>query len=1224
MSGQMTGFTPAQFAAITARGGNLLVSAGAGSGKTRVLVERLLRYVSEDEDGCDITGFLIITYTRAAADELRSKIMEAISERLAAEPDNRRLRRQAALCMGAHIGTIHGFCADILRENAQLCGLSPDFRVTEESEVALLRDKILEELLDSRYETIGESPDFALLVDTMSAGRDDMKLKRIVLDAFARLQSHADPGKWIREQCASLEAAEQSDASETIWGRVLMEDASGKAVYWHGVLRDLQSEMTASSDFEKAYGASVASSVDGLGCFIAALGGDWDDARSCACIDFPRAKSVAGYDDLKEIRTRCRDALKKVAAVFECASADLMEDMAAVRPAVTALLDLVLQFDGAYAAAKKKRGLVDFTDLEHLTARLLTNFETMAPTEIAAAVSRRYREIMVDEYQDVSRVQEHILRAVSATGGNLFMVGDVKQSIYRFRLADPTIFLSKYKSYQDLPQAIGEGSSGAEAVTSDGGRRVLLSTNFRSRAGILDAVNFIFKNVMSEEFGEMAYTEREYLTPGRSDPETAEPAVELDVLDMCGIETAEDEEDPEKTEVEASFVAKRIEELLKSGMTAPDGQGGSRPLTSGDFCILLRSVRDKAAAYEKALAERSIPASLPGGEDFFGSVEVSVAISLLSIIDNPMQDIPLIAVLQSPVYGFTPDELAQIRLSDKNADFYGALVKASERNPKAEAFLRELDALRQTAPDMQADRFLWHVYEKTGMLGVMGALKNGALRRNNLMRLLELAVRCERSGYRGLFGFVTLLRRLIENGEEPFGSGEAASGDAVRIMSIHKSKGLEFPIVILADTAKRFNKKDATGPLLIHAELGVGAKRTDLRRRIEYPTLARVAVAKKLTQEMLSEELRILYVAMTRAREKLIVVATFADAGKELSKLEKDAAACGPRQCFAPQVLENASGLAGFILLPALLRPEASCLRLNNDRLCAEAGAPWDIRRVEISQAPKYAGRTAPETARPESARQPTARQPTARSEDVEALRRNLAYVYPYLEAASIPSKLTATGLKGRFADVEAAEEAESPDYVKKQRAPALRPAFIVERKTLTRAERGTALHLAMQYIDYEKCLTPEGVRGELRRLGEMSFLSAQQAGAVDPDKISSFFASPLGRRVRQAHKLYREFKFSLLVPAKTYYPDIRTGDTDEILFQGVVDCWFEEDGALHVIDFKTDEVTEETLEEKKRLYAAQLQAYGAAMERITGLPVSSRCIYFFALGEAAEIDGTT
>ncbi|SHH95285.1 DNA helicase/exodeoxyribonuclease V, subunit A [Sporobacter termitidis DSM 10068] len=1191
MSG-ISEFTPRQLAAIETRGGALLVSAAAGSGKTRVLVERLLRYVSGREDSCDVTDFLIITYTRAAASELRSRILDELSEKLALEPDNRHLRRQAALVYEASIGTIHGFCTDILRENAHLAGLTPDFRVADESEAAIMKDKVLEDLLDRRYETVAETPGFALLVDTMSAGRDDKRLKEIVLETYAKLQSHAAPQKWAEEQLEALDTGALRDASETVWGRFLMDDARKKALYWRGVMRRLRSETTAHPDFEKAYGDSIGATLDGLELFASALSRTWDEARGCANVDFPRAKNVKGYEDLKEIRTKCRDALKKLAAVFECASEGLLEDMAAVRPAVTELLKLVLEFDKAYAEAKKKRGLVDFSDLEHLAARVLTDFETGAPTETALAVSRRYREIMVDEYQDVSRVQELIFNAVSRGGENIFMVGDVKQSIYRFRLADPTIFLAKYKSYKD-----------AEEAEPGEGRRVLLSTNFRSRAGVLEAVNHVFKNVMSEDFGEMAYTEREFLYPGRTDGESPEPAVELDVLDMRGIETEEDEESPEKTAVEADFIAARIAEMLQSGTPVPDGKGGTRPVACGDFAILLRSVKDKAALYEKALADRDIPAALPGGEGFFASLEVSVTLSLLGVIDNPMQDIPLIAVLRSPVYGFTPDELAVIRAADKSADFYGALVKAAETNDKCRAFLDALASFRLIAPDMPADRFIWHVFNKTDMLAVMGALRGGGGRRSNLMRLVELAVRCEAGGYKGLFGFMTLVRKLMEKGEEPFGSSETPSGDAVKIMSIHKSKGLEFPVVFLADTTKRFNKKDAAAPLLIHAALGVGAKRTDLMRRIEYPTLARMAVARKLNQEMLSEELRVLYVAMTRAREKLVVVSTFADADKELLKLSKDAVAP-----VAPQVLENAAGMASLVLLPALTRPEAECLRLAPVPLSTDCGAPWDIRKIVITEAPAARRRKA----------LPAEPHIAARAEDVAALRRNLDYQYPYIKAAEIPSKLTATGLKGRFADFEAAEEAAQLHEAARHRPPAERPAFITRRTALTPSERGTALHLAMQFIDYDKCGDLESVREELRRLREKSYLSAKQADAVDPAKLLAFFDSPLGKRVMGADRLYREFKFSLLVRADAYFAD---GGDDELLFQGVVDCCFEEGGALHVIDFKTDHVTPETVAEKTRLYAPQLTAYARAMERIVGLPVRSRLIYFFALDAVAEVE---
>jgi ATP-dependent helicase/nuclease subunit A len=1207
MSVRRQEFTPDQLMAVETRGSALLVSAGAGSGKTRVLVERLLRHISGGADDCDITEFLVITYTRAAASELRSRILDEISERLASQPDNRHLRRQAALVYEAKIGTIHSFCTDILRENAHKAGLSPDFRVADESEAGILKDKVLEELLDSRYETMEEASGFQLLVDTMSAGRDDKKLKEIVLETHSKLQSHAAPEKWIAAQMKTLDAVALDDVSETVWGRFLMDDAQKKVSFWLGVMERMQEEMRLCPDFERAYGDSIAATVDSLARFEKALEGCWDEARLLACVDFPKAKNVTGHEDFKERRKKCKKALEKLSELFECDSAALLEDMGAVKPAVAELLTLVTEFDRAYANAKKKRSLVDFSDLEHLSARILTDAETGRPSDTARAVSRRFREILVDEYQDVSRVQELIFGAVSRDGSNLFMVGDVRQSIYRFRLADPTIFLEKYKSYGDIETE----TDGTAAIQTRNGR-VLLSANFRSRAGILEAVNHVFAAVMSEDFGEMAYTQREYLSAGRLEDVSAEPPVELDVLDMLGLETEEDEEDPEKIAVEADFVADRIDELLQSGMTVPDEKGGRRRLCCGDFAILLRSVKDKAAVFERALSDRGLAASLPGGEGFFEVSEVAVALSLLSIIDNPRQDIPLIAVLRSPVFGFTPDELAQIRAADKSEDFYGALEASAGTSSKSRAFLDELSAFRLIAPDMASDKFLWHVYHQTNMLAVMGALRGGSGRRLNLMRLLELAARCETNGYKGLFGFMTYVRKLAENGEEPFRDNDPAFSDAVRIMSIHKSKGLEFPVVILADTTKRFNRKDTAAPLLIHPELGVGAKRADLERRIEYPTLARLAVAKKLTLEMLSEELRVLYVAMTRAREKLIIVSTFADADKKLSKLCKDAGTP-----VAPQILENAAGMSSFILLPVLTRPEAACLRPPQAEPTEDSGEPspddgcprWDIRKIVIRKSPAKKRKNTP--AAPERA--------AAVTEDLERLGRNLGYVYPYRGLSQVPSKLTATGLKGRFADYEAAEEAGRINAAV-QRSPASRPDFVTQRSALTPAERGTALHLAMQFIDYRRCLTLDGIRGELRRLGEKAFLSAAQASAVEPEKILAFFTSELGRRVLRADRLYREFKFSLLVPAVEYYPEVGTDSMDEVLLQGVVDCCFVEDGALHVIDFKTDYVTRETLAEKTKLYTPQLMAYGRAMERIVGLPVASRLIYFFALGAESEI----
>lgn len=1281
--------TPAQASAVTARGSALLVSAAAGSGKTKVLVERLLSYVTDEQAPCDITDFLVITYTRAAAAELKSRIADEISARMALAPDSRHLRRQAALVSVAGIDTIHGFCTGLLRENAHLLQIPPDFRVADDSESRLLKDSVLDELLERRYEEIGTAEGFRLLVDTLSAGRDDKRLGEVILDAHGALLSHADPEGWIKAHIATLEQTDTADASETVWGRYLMDDARRKAVYWREELIKLLDEAESCPDFKKAYGDSLNISLSGLNDFIEALDIGWDEARAISAVEFPRAKSLKGYDELKEVRTRCKDALKKLTAVFEYASRDLLEDMAAVRPAVTALLDLVLEFDAAYADAKRRRGVVDFSDQEHLAVRLLT--DKGAPSDLSRAVSGRYREILIDEYQDCSAVQELIFNAVSQSGQNIFMVGDVKQSIYRFRLADPTIFLSKYKSYQDYE---------ADREPEGEGRRILLSTNFRSAKPVLDAANFIFRNIMSEELGDLDYTEREYLYPGRSDAADKPDTVEIDILDMHGGDSGEeDEEAPDKTALEAAFVADRIETLLRD-MVIPDGRGGFRPLRPGDIAILLRSVREKAPAYAQALADRHIPAGLPGSEGFFETPEIELALAILDIIDNPMQDVPLITVLRSPVYGFSPDELAAVRVADKSGDLYTALVKAAENDGKCRAFLDELQAYRETAPDMPADRLLWHVYNKTGLLGVVGALRDGQARRDNLLKLAGMAGRFEANGYKGVYGFMRFIRQLLELGGDAGDTAETVSSDAVNIMSIHKSKGLEFPVVILADTSKRFNLKDTTKQLLIHAGLGVGMKRTDFVRRIEYPTLARLAVSKALTRETLSEELRVLYVALTRAREKLIVVATFPDAARELGKLTKMAS-----QPVPPQLLEGMNCMAQLILTPVLTRPEAASLRGETGVVGGESGtpgcgskaedgtyplfdirmisrntnesvpddedipAPWEVADAEedaadgcegadsiAADAPAHstdslepfggdtkaaatAGGEIQDDSEEESGTgddaavcadedgadgSPVESEATgeAEADALEQLRRNLSYRYPYKTAETLPSKLTATELKGRLLDLEASEEAEARVYAKKPGYIAARPGFAVEKTALTAAERGTALHLAMQYIDYTQCQSLDSIKAELVRLREKGFLSAKQYEAVDARKIAAFFASTLGRRVVNADRLYREFKFSLLLKAydERVQSEDEACDEDEILFQGVIDCCFEENGVLHVIDFKSDVVTPETIGGKAELYAEQIRSYGQAMTAITGKPVESLTLYFFCLDKDVPI----
>lgn len=1182
-------FTPEQKIAIENRGGALLCSAAAGSGKTRVLVERLIERVTDESDPCDIDDFLVITYTKAAAAELRSRILDGIYARIAEDPENRRLRRQAEGCYRAQIGTIHSFCARLLREMVQALGISPDFRVADESESDIMKTRVMENVLEERYRDMSEG--FALLVDTMGAGRDDSKLVVTALDTHTKLQSHPYPEKWVKEQLAELRLDGVTDVSQTVWGGILMQRAESSARYWQEKLYKILEGGGDYPDFMAAYGESLTVTLSCVRAFLSGLRNSWDEAAINSVIAFPRAKPLRGCDDLKEMRTRCKKELDKVTGPFRRMSEGYFADMRAVAPAVEELLFLVLDFDAAYSAEKRRRSVIDFSDQEHMAVRLLIDPETGEPTETAREVSSRYREIMVDEYQDVNAVQELIFHAVSKDGENIFMVGDVRQSIYRFRLADPTIFLQKYRSFKDA----------AEAEPCEG-RKVLLSQNFRSREGILSAVNFIFKNIMSPDFGELDYTEREFLRVGAAYPEKTEPSVELDVIDMAGTED-EDGESPEKAGAEAAFIARRVLELKRT-LLVSDGKGGERPASFGDMAILLRSVAGKAPEYASALRRAGIPVSSDRSGPFFEAPEIIMMLSLLSVIDNPHQDIPLISVLRSPIWGFNADELALIRLSDRKSDLYSALRVAAESDEKCRAFAEELSYYRNLAPDMSADRFLWHIYNRTGIFAIVGAMRGGTARRKNLMLLFEYAQRFESAGYKGLFGFISYMRELRERGDDP-GETVSADDDAVRIMSIHKSKGLEFPVVFLADTAKKFNTMDAKKPLLIHPKLGIGAKRLDLVRRIEYPTLPRLAVAEAVNSENMAEEMRVLYVAMTRAREKLVITAAYSDAEREMAKLLKDSSLPVP-----PQVLAGTHSMADWILLPALSRPESGDLRFSSPFLpCEDEKDRWEVRLIksaELTEAADDREARAPESAKGEGI------DPAA----VRALTEKLEFEYPYAAAVDIPSKLTATELKGRFPDFEAAEDAETIPKDKKRRE--LRtPDFSGPDRPITAAERGVALHLVMQYADYSKCAQPGGAAAEAERLRALGVLSEKQARAVRYDMIEAFFASDIGRRVLSAENLKREFKFSLLVPASEFFPD---GGDDRILLQGVVDCWFEENGGITVLDFKTDYVTEESAEERAGLYAGQLSAYATALSRITGKPVREKLLYFFAINRAIAL----
>ena len=1151
-----------QQAAIEKRGSSILVSAGAGSGKTKVLTERLMRRMQDEENPVDLDRFLVITYTRAAAGELRSRITQSLGEALARDPGNKRLRKQSALVPRAQIGTIHSFCTAFLREFAHMAGIGPDFGVLDEQRAAGMKATALERVLEEHYAKPEKYPGFLLLADTVGAGRDDKKLGELVLDLHGKMQSHARPRDWAaRQRDALWEKAE--DLSQTAWGRELMKNAAETVDYWVEEMEKVLSVIRSEPAIAKAWLEGYAQSTDELRELRRCLALSWEKSRACFPISFGggvlrKSPDKELSDALKAKRDACKRAMEKLAESFALPQEELMADQQKSAPAMEALLELVNAFDDSFTAAKHRANLLDFSDLEHLCAGILIG-EDGSPTALALQVRDRWEEILVDEFQDVNRVQDELFNAISRDGKNLFMVGDVKQSIYRFRLADPTIFIEKYEKARPWEQA-----EPGEAM------RILLRENFRSRREILDGANAVFSRCMSRSLGEVEYNEEAALRYGARDYSGSVPKPELLLLRL---ETGGgDEEAPDKVALEAAMVGEKIRQLMREG-AAVQGKEGPRPLEYGDIAVLLRATRDPGPIFRRVLTGMGIPVGFGQGDGFFQAEEISAVISLLAVLDNPHQDIPLIGVLRFPALGFDADQLSAIRAAAPEGDFFTALRAWSEDNEKGRRFLALLERLRRAAPDLRAAELIDLILEELDMLAVCSAMRDGEQRRARLMELSDLSERFEKTGYRGLHRFVLWLRRMAEKGQAPVLGEDNLS--AVHLLSIHKSKGLEFPVVFLSNLAHRFNASDFRSGVLVHPELGLGPRIVDLDRRVEYDGMARTAVRERLIRETRSEELRVLYVGMTRAKERLFMTA----AAREPEELVKKAAAAGTH----PYVLRRALSPLDW-LIAAIQADGEEHLRIS---IC-------ESRETEQAETPAL-----------EAVADPLA---------LGELERTLAFSYGHQAAEALPSKLTATEMKDRMEPDEEAATLE-PLPMRPFRLPDLSGS---ERK-LTGAEKGTATHLVLQHMDLQAGAGREAVSREVKRLAEEGFLSEREAAAVDRYAIARLLRSPLGKRIRAARDLKREFRFSILCDASEFYA-VPPGE--EILLQGVVDCYWEDEDGITVVDYKTDWVADPAeARERARRYLPQLRTYARALERICGKKVKECLLYFLGIGEAVTVE---
>ncbi len=1161
--------TPQQQMAVDDRGGKLLVSAAAGSGKTKVLVDRLLKYIRDPIDPANIDDFLIITYTKAAASELRSKIAAKLSEHIADDPGNRHLQRQLQRLYLTKISTVHSFCSDILREYAYQLDISGDFRVADENEIVQLRSRAMEQVLETAYASIGEDADLQAFVDTQGLGRNDALVPEIIQGVYDSAMCHTDPQKWCDKCIADAKAEAVSDPVQTPWGRYLMDDLFACLDDQIGAMSRCADVVAAIEGLEKP-AALLCDTVYQLRHLRQSE--TWDDVVSRKNIHYGRLTFPKKFDvpevteRVKAVRGACKELVEEKTKVFSNAAADVLEDLEQSAAAARGLMHLVTLFGENFARAKRMRRVLDFSDLEHKTLDLLLGKSRSGPTAAAKEIGERFREIMVDEYQDSNGVQDAIFSALTQKKQNLFMVGDVKQSIYQFRLADPEIFIEKYNRYADAEQAeMGEG------------RKVLLSSNFRSGGGVIEGANHVFAACMTEVVGGIDYGEDEALREGVPHIPLYEPEVELH-----GIRVNED-----TYAEEAAFVADRICQLTDGKHYVRQGEE-LRPITVDDVVILLRSPGSVGMDFVMALEQRGIRCTTGSGTDLLLTPEIQTFRALLQVISNPRQDIPLLAVLASPVFGFSADDLAAIRSENRNCCFYDALVEGTHQ--KAVSFLEVLDDLRSAAVMGTLAELLGKIFHLTRIDTVYSVMENSGNACENLQSFYQLAVDFSGMGGGDLDRFLAHLDALEDRGLA--GAANESAAGCVTIMSIHKSKGLEFPVVFLCGLSKRFNQESLRQPVLCHKDMGLGLSCVDQKNRVRYPTISKAAIAAKMEADSLSEEMRVLYVAMTRARDRLIM--TYAS-----QSLDKEIADIALRMDISGKIpmTRNVSCPGKWVLYSALQRTEAGEFFAigGKPEQTVSCNSPWKIRVCDgfVLDADLHQMEQSNKVRTSEDA--------------LLQIRQQLQFRYAHEAATAAPSKQTATGRKGRVKDQEALEQAAEPKHIYRTWR---KPEFAARSQGGT--AYGSAVHCALQYIRYDACADTEGVRQEISRLVEEQFLTEEQAAMIDCNSIAKFFQTPIGCRLRESKDVLREFKFSILDDA-AQYGDGLTGE--KVLLQGVVDCALLEPDGITVVDFKTDYVTDDTIDMTTERYRPQVEAYADALRRIFNLPVKEKALYNFHIG---------
>ncbi|WP_047986175.1 helicase-exonuclease AddAB subunit AddA [Ornithinibacillus californiensis] len=1237
----MVRWTKEQEDAIYTEGNDVLVAAAAGSGKTAVLVERIIQKLLKKENPVDIDSLLVVTFTNAAAQEMRNRVGLALEKALEQEPTSIHLKKQLSLLQRASISTLHSFCLDIVKQYAYLIDIDPSFRIANDMEADLMQQDVLEELFEDWYGREGEEQDkFFQVVERFSGDRSDVDVEKLVLALYNFAIQNPWPKVWLDNLAAVYEIPEDWTDDDLTWLEIIKREVHDK---FSGIEQEINHalKLTRVPDGPYHYEESIRSDLEMVQQAIS-LADNWNDLQSFMnekkFVSLKSNRKKDFNDDIKEavakLRKSYKDAWDKMKKDWFTRNLTAhVEDMREIAPVVKALTEVVKDFIDRFAIVKREKAVVDFSDLEHLCLQLLmdeaSTIEEPKPSHVAKNLQKQFSELLVDEYQDTNLVQETILTLISdqVGPGNMFMVGDVKQSIYRFRHAEPSLFIEKYKRF---------------ASEDNPATRIDLASNFRSRELVLIGANYIFRQILDENLGEINYdkdAELIYANNMYDSLPLTEPNPELIIIDRQqpeekekqndeNNEGEEDYQDLEKAQLEARAYALKIKQWIGNEDKPPlqvvdKGTESLRDVQYRDIVILMRSMTWAPTIVDE-LKKQGIPVYAELSTGYFEAIEVQIMLNLLKVIDNPRQDIPLASVLKSPIVGLNEDELAKIRLADPRHTYFEAVEKYcktmdDELTNKVNRFMELLERFRLSSRQGALSELIWQIYRETGYYDFVGGMPGGRQRQANLRALYDRARGYETTSFRGLFRFLRFIERMEEKGDD-LGAARALSEqeDVVRIMTIHKSKGLEFPVVIVGAMDKQFNMMDLRQSYLLHKDLGFASKFIDPEKRITYPTLFYHAIKEEKRRELLAEEMRVLYVALTRAREKLVMVGNVASFEKKRERWES---VIEHSEWILPAHFRIGCNSYLDWVGPALIRHhQTDALRTLEikDAILEEIRvdpSEWDISIIHGSELTNLEEESIEEDLQLRD--KINAWEPLELEEpDLDSfVDSRLSFQYPFDEAAHSRAKQSVTEIKRQR---EIKDEYSATQLVQPFKTPiSKKPIFMQKEKTLSAAEKGTAMHTVMQHLPMQRSMNRGEIEEYVERLVEREILRREEAESIDLVAIEEFFHTEIAGLMMAAPKLYREVPFTITLPANEVYANWTSETNEQVLVQGVFDAVIPTENGWIILDYKTDqidqEVDETVITKLVNRYKVQLSLYRHALETIWKAPVEETYLYFFS-----------